>query len=327
MGRHGDWLRSPARLLVATLVSGVVVTLAPPALSGATAPIAAKSEGAKSEGGKVEDARSDAKAEGQAEPKAGDKEKAKPSVVTVGPSSKAEKAEKAEKRDKAEKKDEKDGKVAGKPEAMPEGKAQDKAASTPEAKKDDKAATGTAPAAKGAKGSKGSTTDAEPAPPTTPPIKMAALREEMSRPPRKEEQHASGTRAERERLEQLASEINKTREGLRQDTARLEALLAARDAAAQVSQGSAAAAAAGDGGDAPKKTPTPLDNLAKAIRGMKPEQAAPIISRVDRKLAADVLLRMPGGDAGKVLGVCKPEVAAEIAAEIASRTPRAELRR
>jgi flagellar motility protein MotE (MotC chaperone) len=159
----------------------------------------------------------------------------------------------------------------------------------------------------------------EPAPPTGPPLKISALRDEMNRPPRKEER---GTlHAERERLEQLAAEINKAREELRQDTARLEAMLAARDAAG------ANGGATNDSGEPAKKIPSPLDNLAKAIRGMKPEQAAPILSRVERKLAADVLLRMPGADAGKVMGVCKPEVAAELAAEIASRSPRAELRR
>ena len=103
-------------------------------------------------------------------------------------------------------------------------------------------------------------------------------------------------------------------------------MLAARDAM-PAPVASSGTPASGDGGDPPKKVPSPLDNLAKAIRGMKPEQAAPIISRVDRKLAADVLLRMPGADAGKVLGVCKPEVAAELAAEIASRAPHAEVRR
>jgi flagellar motility protein MotE (MotC chaperone) len=151
---------------------------------------------------------------------------------------------------------------------------------------------------------------------------MSALRDEMSHPVHHEER--TGTRAEREKLEQLAGEIGKAREGLRQDTAKLEALLAARDAFVQAAP---PAAPAGGDGEPVKKVPTSLDSLAKAIRGMKAEQAAPIISRVDRKLAADVLLRMPGADAGKVMGVCKPEVAAELAAEIASRTPRAELKR
>ncbi len=147
----------------------------------------------------------------------------------------------------------------------------------------------------------------------------------MSRPPARHDEHAA-TKAEREKLEKLAAEINKAREGLRQDTAKLEAMLAARDAA-PAPVASAGTPSSGDSGEPAKKVPLPIDSLAKAIRGMKPEQAAPIISRVDRKLAADVLLRMPGADAGKVMGVCKPEVAAELAAEIASRTPRAELRR
>jgi len=174
-------------------------------------------------------------------------------------------------------------------------------------------------------GEAGAVGEQPPTGPLTPPLKLNNLRDEMSRPPARHDEHVA-TKAEREKLEQLAAEINKAREGLRQDTAKLEAMLAARDAA-PAPLASAGTPSSGDSGEPAKKVPLPIDNLAKAIRGMKPEQAAPIISRIDRKLAADVLLRMPGADAGKVLGVCKPEVAAEIAAEIASRTPRAELRR
>src|SRR6185369_10021877 len=134
----------------------------------------------------------------------------------------------------------------------------------------------------------------------------------------------AATTAEREKLERLAAEINKAREGLRQDTARLEALLEKR---AATGPGPAPGESPAGDGEPVKKTPTSLDGLAKAMRGMKPEQAAPIISRLERKMAADVLVRMPATDAGKVLGQCKPEVAAELAAEIASRTPRSELRR
>ena len=108
----------------------------------------------------------------------------------------------------------------------------------------------------------------------------------MSRPPARHDEHAA-TKAEREKLEKLAAEINKAREGLRQDTAKLEAMLAARDAM-PAPVASAGTASSGDSGEPVKKAPLPIDTLAKAIRGMKPEQAAPIISRVDRKLAADV---------------------------------------
>ena len=61
--------------------------------------------------------------------------------------------------------------------------------------------------------------------------------------------------------------------------------------------------------------------LAKALRGIKPEQAAPIVARVDKTLAATVLLRMPPVDAGKIMGALKPETAAELATQIALRAP------
>jgi flagellar motility protein MotE (MotC chaperone) len=285
---------------------------------------------------------------------------AKPTGKTDAPAAKADKAEASKGEKSAEKKDDKpvagkkdekrdDKAAAGKKDEKKDEKADksgdkknDKSADKGVAekkdekgnkkddksvdKKDDKkkegAVAGAGTSAPGKKGRRASASDDEPAPPSTPPIKMSALRDEMSHPVHREER--TGTRAEREKLEQLAGEIAKAREGLRQDTAKLEALLAARDAFVQAAPPSAPAGGDGEPG---KKVPTSLDNLAKAIRGMKPEQAAPIISRVDRKLAADVLLRMPGGDAGKVMGVCKPEVAAELAAEIASRTPRAELKR
>ena len=170
-----------------------------------------------------------------------------------------------------------------------------------DAKADSKKGTKTAEkaaASKTAKSGEGGAVGEEPGNgPLTPPLKLNALRDEMSRPPARHDEHVA-TKAEREKLEQLAAEINKAREGLRQDTAKLEAMLAARDAA-PAPVASAGTPSSGDSGEPAKKVPLPIDNLAKAIRGMKPEQAAPIISRVDRKLAADVLLRMPGA-AGKV---------------------------
>jgi flagellar motility protein MotE (MotC chaperone) len=156
--------------------------------------------------------------------------------------------------------------------------------------------------------------------PTLPALNVASMRDEARRGPARQA-HTPPVSAEREKMERLAAEINKSREALRRETARLEALVAARE---MTSNG---AGGGGDSGEPVKKIPTSLDGLAKAMRGMKPEQAAPIISRLERKTAADVLQRMPAVDAGKVLGVCKPEVAAELAAEIASRTPHAELRR
>lgn len=149
----------------------------------------------------------------------------------------------------------------------------------------------------------------------SPTLNVSALREEMRRGGVEEDR--PGTKRYAEKLEQLTKDLNKAREGLRDEAARLEALLA---------KGDGGGAGAGDG-ETGKKLPTPLDTVAKAMRGMKPEQAAPVVARMDKKLAADVLQRMPAADAGKVMGQLKPETAAELAAEIASRRPGAEARR
>jgi flagellar motility protein MotE (MotC chaperone) len=59
--------------------------------------------------------------------------------------------------------------------------------------------------------------------------------------------------------------------------------------------------------------------VSKAMKGMKPEQAAAIISRLDRVLASEILRRMKPADAGAVMASIKPELAAELATAIATR--------
>jgi flagellar motility protein MotE (MotC chaperone) len=295
-----------ARTLSVWLVM-LVISLAA-ALAAASTGEKTEAAGAGETDGKAE-AKPAGKTDAKAEAKPESKAEAKPNTETA--------------------KDEKKGesKSEAKADTKKDVKAEAKGDTKKDAKKDGKAAEKSAATKTPKRGKSGESSAAgeEPTGPLTPPLKLNALREEMSRPPARHDEHAA-TKAEREKLEQLAAEINKAREGLRQDTAKLEAMLAARDAAPSP-VASAGTPSNGENGEPAKKVPVPLDNLSKAIRGMKPEQAAPIISRVSRKLAADILLRMPGADAGKVMGVCKPEVAAELAAEIASRTPHAELRR
>ena len=125
---------------------------------------------------------------------------------------------------------------------------------------------------------------------------------------------------------QTLSDIEKAREALRQETARLEALIKASGNCGgggsgmpmgdsvmptPVSQAAIREAAAGE----------QMDSVSKAMKGMKPEQAAAVIARLDRGLAAEILRRMKASDAGAVLGLLKPELAAELATEIAIRKP------
>jgi flagellar motility protein MotE (MotC chaperone) len=64
-----------------------------------------------------------------------------------------------------------------------------------------------------------------------------------------------------------------------------------------------------------------IDSVSKAMKGMKPEQAAAMVARLDRGLAAEILRRMKAIDAGAILGLLKPEQAADLATEIAIRKP------
>ena len=64
-----------------------------------------------------------------------------------------------------------------------------------------------------------------------------------------------------------------------------------------------------------------IDSVSKAMKGMKPEQAAALVGRLDRGLAAEILRRMKATDAGAILGLLKPDLAAELATEIATRKP------
>jgi flagellar motility protein MotE (MotC chaperone) len=162
-----------------------------------------------------------------------------------------------------------------------------------------------------------------------PSLTIGALREEMRRSPKEDEREQ--LRAEREKLEATAAAIASARDELKKDTERLEALVQkVASSRSESKPGVAGSAAGGTGGGAAGTGATrrlPLDALAKSMRGMKPIEAAQIVARLPRPLAADILQRMPPADAGKVMGQMKPAEAAEVAAEIASRQPKEESRR
>jgi flagellar motility protein MotE (MotC chaperone) len=63
---------------------------------------------------------------------------------------------------------------------------------------------------------------------------------------------------------------------------------------------------------------TILKKLAKVYESTPPEQAGPMISELDVKLAAQILIRMDGRKAGKIWGYVSPERASQISSEIAN---------
>ncbi len=130
--------------------------------------------------------------------------------------------------------------------------------------------------------------------------------------------------SDRTRLEQLASEITQAREALRQETARLEVLIKQRgscDGEARSLPSESSPSAAVSATAARDMAREQLESVSKTMKGMKPEQAAAVVSHLDHRLAAEVLRRMRPADAGAVMGYLKPELAAELATEIAMRKP------
>jgi len=124
------------------------------------------------------------------------------------------------------------------------------------------------------------------------------------------------------------ADIEKAREALRLETARLEALLKASGSCGGGFAGSSVGMPIGEGlaPAAPvsvaalREAPTEqIDSVSKAMKGMKPEQAAAVVARLDRGLAAEIMRRMKATDAGAILGLLKPEMAAELATQIATR--------
>jgi len=161
-----------------------------------------------------------------------------------------------------------------------------------------------------------------------PGLTLAALRNQLNKSGEttSDSSGSTGSSGSPERPpSQSLSDIEKAREALRQETARLEALLKATGNCGggtgmpmgdsvmptPVSQAAIREAAAGE----------QMDSVSKAMKGMKPEQAAAVVARLDRGLAAEILRRMKSSDAGAILGLLKPELAAELATEIAIRKP------
>jgi flagellar motility protein MotE (MotC chaperone) len=151
-------------------------------------------------------------------------------------------------------------------------------------------------------------------PGTIPPsLTAGALADELRRSSRERQSEKAALAEERARLEKLASDIAATRAALKQETERLQELLAA---------GSARAKRPKNGklkkGELP---PSPVVDLAKTVKGMKPDAAAALLSRLDRALAAAILEQMRAADAAAVVDRMDPGTGAALFALLARSSP------
>ena len=62
-----------------------------------------------------------------------------------------------------------------------------------------------------------------------------------------------------------------------------------------------------------------LNHLAKVYESTAPEQAGPMMSKLDVKLAADILMRINGRKAGKIWAFVEPKQAVKISEELARK--------
>jgi flagellar motility protein MotE (MotC chaperone) len=62
-----------------------------------------------------------------------------------------------------------------------------------------------------------------------------------------------------------------------------------------------------------------INHLAKVYSSMKPEEAGPLIEKLDEDITIQILRKMKGRSAGKILARVKPSIAARLSEEIARR--------
>ena len=139
--------------------------------------------------------------------------------------------------------------------------------------------------------------------PTPPALSASALRDELRASSRKRQEELAALDRARAQLEKLTADIATARSALREETARL-------DERAKKASAEKVAARGGPGGLG--QGDKQVVALAKTLKGMKPDQAAALVARLDRPLAIDLLRRMRPGDAAVVLEKVKPELAAEL---------------
>ncbi|MGC3998670.1 MAG: hypothetical protein QM767_14915 [Anaeromyxobacter sp.] len=150
--------------------------------------------------------------------------------------------------------------------------------------------------------------------PLPPSLTSRSLAEELRRRGKDRDAQQEAIEAERKRLEVLRDEIARARAALKDETARLQELVAAVGASGQGSR----PVKKGPGGK-PIPEQDGIGTLAQTFKGMKPDQAAAVMAKLDRGLAAAVLGRMRPADAALVVEKMDAGTGAELMALLAGR--------
>jgi flagellar motility protein MotE (MotC chaperone) len=147
-----------------------------------------------------------------------------------------------------------------------------------------------------------------------PSLTANALTDELRRTSRERRAEKASLAEEKVRLEKLEQEIATARAALREETKKLQELIASGGARPKRGK----AAKPGKKGDA---QPSPLADLAKTVKGMRPEAAAALLAKLDRSLAAAILEQMRAADAAAVVEKMEPGTGAALFALLARSAP------
>lgn len=143
-----------------------------------------------------------------------------------------------------------------------------------------------------------------------PALTGRALAEELRRSAGGRASEQEALAAERARLEKLSAEIADARAALKKETERLGELVKAAPGAG---------AGLGRRPGAKGAPPSALESISRTLKNMKPDQAAGLLGRLDRPLAAALLIRMKPGDAAAVLDRMNGEQSAALVTLLARK--------
>ena len=166
-------------------------------------------------------------------------------------------------------------------------------------------------------------------------LRRAALsrleeRERLEEERKRLENEKIQTARERRELQDLMKKIDAARQRLKRETSRMERLLIQNEEL--IEKGGCPKGLEGGRAAIPVGGPTlglsknaRIKSLSKAVRNMKPKEAASLFRHLDRDIAVELLRRMPARQAGAVLSALKPVLAAQLATDLATDPNTGEL--
>jgi flagellar motility protein MotE (MotC chaperone) len=147
-----------------------------------------------------------------------------------------------------------------------------------------------------------------------PSLSARALADELKRAAHERQAQQTALAEQQKKLEATQQDLARTRAAVKDETARLQALMVG---ASRFDKGSKAKPGARNTAGRPLAPQSPIDALAKTVKGMRAEEAAALLTKLDRGLAAAILSRMKPADSALVFEKLDPATGASLLALLA----------